>query len=93
MTSRTPTDPMTDVRPPRTARLLTAWTLLLLGLVMVEIRHLPPVLAALLVPYLVLMSWYWIGGLRRRATIGQSEPHEQTVPLSRAGLATGWNEK
>ena len=61
---------MTDGWPPRTARLLTAWTLLLLGLVLVEIRHLPPVLAALLVPYLALMAWYWIGGFRRRATIG-----------------------
>ena len=67
---------MTDGWPPRTARLLTAWTLLLLGLVLVEIRHLPPVLAALLVPYLALMAWHRAAGLRRRTMIGQMEPHE-----------------
>jgi hypothetical protein len=71
---------MTDGRPPRTARLLTAWTLLLLGLVLVEIRHLPPFLAALLVPYLALMAWHGVGGLRRRATMGKPEPHEGGSP-------------
>jgi hypothetical protein len=69
LTSRTPTDPMTNGRPHRTARLLTAWTMLLLGLVLVEIRHLPPVLAALLVPYLALMTWHGVSGLRRRVPI------------------------
>jgi hypothetical protein len=64
---------MTDGWPPRTARLLTTWTLLLLGLVLVEIRHLPPVLAALLVPYLALMTWHGVSGLRRRAMIGQDD--------------------
>lgn len=67
---------MTDGRPPRIARFLTAWTLLLLGLVLVEIRYLPPVLATLLVPYLALMAWYWIGGFRRRATSGTTEARE-----------------
>ncbi len=67
---------MTDGWPPRTSRFLTAWTLLLLGLVLVEIRHLPPILAALLVPYLALMAWHGAAGLRRRKVIGQMEPHE-----------------
>ena len=65
---------MTDGWPPRTARFLTAWTVLLLGLVLVEIRHLPPVLAALLVPYLVLMAWHGVAGLRRRPMIGRWSP-------------------
>src|SRR3982750_2220720 len=65
MTSRTPTDPMTDGWPPRTAQLLTAWTLLLLGLVLIEIRHLPPVLTVLLLPYLALIAWHGVSGLRR----------------------------
>jgi hypothetical protein len=67
---------MTDGWRPRTALILMPWTLLLLGLVLVEIRHLPPVLAALLVPYLALMAWHGAAGLRRRTVIGQMEPHE-----------------
>jgi hypothetical protein len=63
----------------------------LLGLVLVEIQHLPPVLAALLVPYLTLMALYWIAGLRRRTMIGQMEPQEggsQSRPEERADSQT-----
>jgi hypothetical protein len=62
---------MTDGRSPRIHLSLTIWTLLLIGLVLVEIRRLPPGLMVLLVPYLVLMARHWIGRLRQE---GRSEP-------------------
>jgi hypothetical protein len=43
---------MKDGRSPRIHLSLTIWTLLLIGLVLVEIRHLPPGVTMLLVPYL-----------------------------------------
>ena len=55
---------MTDGRSPRIHLFLTIWTLLLIGLVLVEIRHLPPGLTVLLVPYLALMARHWVGRLR-----------------------------
>jgi hypothetical protein len=48
---------MKDGRSPRIHLSLTIWTLLLIGLVLVEIRHLPAGLTVLLVPYLTLMAW------------------------------------
>jgi hypothetical protein len=62
---------MLDARSPRIDLSLTIWTLLLIGLVLVEIRRLPPGLTALLVPYLVLMARQRIGHLRQR---DQNEP-------------------
>jgi hypothetical protein len=56
---------MMDGRSPRIHLSLMIWTLLLIGLVLVEIRRLPPGLTALLVPYLTLMEWHWIGHLRQ----------------------------
>jgi hypothetical protein len=50
LSSRTPTSPMMDGRSPRIHLSLTIWTLLLIGLVLVEIRHLSPGLTVLLVP-------------------------------------------
>ncbi len=72
---------MMDVRSPRLHLALTLWTLLLIGLVPVEIRHLPPGLTVLLVPYLVLMAWHWIGHLRERG------PIEPVMPLDDAAGA------
>ena len=62
---------MTDGRSPRIHLFLTIWTLLLIGLVLVEIRRLLPELTVLLVPYLALMASHWIGRLRQR---GRNEP-------------------
>ena len=56
---------MMDDRSPRIHLTLTVWTLVLIGLVLVEARRLPPGLTALLVPYLVLMAWHWMSRLRR----------------------------
>jgi hypothetical protein len=69
---------MMDSRSPRIHLSLTIWSLLLIGLVLVEIRHLPPGLTVLLVPYLALMSRHWVGRLRQR---GQIEP---ALPLGDA---------
>lgn len=71
LSTRTPTSPMMDGQSPRTHLFLTIWTLLLIGLILVEIRHLPPGLTVLLVPYLALMARHWIGRLRQR---GHTEP-------------------
>jgi hypothetical protein len=60
---------MMDGRSPRIHLSLTIWTLLLIGLVLVEIRRLPPGLTVLLVPYLALMARHWIGRLRQRDQI------------------------
>jgi hypothetical protein len=60
---------MMDGQSPRIHLSLTVWTLLLIGLVLVEIRLLPPSLTALLVLYLTLMAWHWIGHLRQRDPI------------------------
>jgi hypothetical protein len=56
---------MLDARSPRIDLSLTIWTPLLIGLVLVEIRRLPPGLTALLVPYLVLMARQRIIRLRQ----------------------------
>ena len=74
LTSRTPTSPMMDGRSPRIHLFLTIWTLLLIGLVLVEIRRLPPGLTVLLVPYLALMARHWIGRLRKRDQIEPAMP-------------------
>ena len=74
LSSRTPTSPMMDGRSPRIHLCLTIWTLLLIGLVLVEIRHLPPGLTVLLVPYLALMARHWIGRLRQRDQIEPAMP-------------------
>src|SRR5262249_23378752 len=60
-----PTSPMMDARSPRIHLALTVWTLVLIGLVLVETRRLPPGLTALLVPYLALMARHWIIRLRQ----------------------------
>jgi hypothetical protein len=57
---------MMDGRSPRIHLSLTIWTLLLIGLVLIEIRHLPSGLTVLLVPYLALMARHWVGRLRQR---------------------------
>src|SRR5262245_33958155 len=62
---------MLDARSPRIDLSLTIWTLVLIGLVLVEIRRLPPGFTALLVPYLVVMARQRIIGLRQR---DQNEP-------------------
>src|SRR5262245_4050938 len=64
--SRTPTSPMLDGRSPRIHLALTIWTALLIGLVLVEIRRLPPGLTALLVPYLAVTAWLCLTRLRQR---------------------------
>jgi hypothetical protein len=61
---------MMDGRSPLIQLSLAIWTLLI-SLVLVEIRRLPPGLTVLLVPYLALMARYWIGRLRQP---GQIEP-------------------
>src|SRR4051794_40193902 len=76
--SPSPSSPMLDGRSPRIHLSLTIWTLLLIGLVLVKIRHLPPGLTVLLVPYLALMARLWIGRLRKRNQI------EPAMPLSDA---------
>jgi len=73
---------MMDGRSPRLHLALMLWTLLLIGLVLVEIRHLPPGLTVLLVPYLVLMAWHRIGHLRKR------DPIQPVMPLDDAAGAT-----
>jgi hypothetical protein len=60
---------MMDGRSPRIHQCLTIWTMLLIGLVLVEIRHLPPVLTVSLVPYLAFMARHWIGCLRKREQV------------------------
>ena len=60
LSSQAPTSPMMDGRSPRIHLSLTIWTLVLIGSVLVEPRHLPPGLTVLLVPYLVLMAWHWM---------------------------------
>lgn len=87
---------MTDGRSPRIHLLLTIWALLLIGLVLVDIRHLPPGLTLLLLPYLALMAWHWIGRLRQRAPIraemplvdadGSSSDDEQRGCADRPGI-------
>ena len=57
---------MIDGRSPWIHLSLTIWTLLLIGVVLVESRHLPLSLMVLLVPYLVLMARHWIGRLHQR---------------------------
>jgi hypothetical protein len=66
---------MLDGRSPRIDLSLTIWTLLLIGLVLVEIRRVPSGLTVLLVPYLALMARHWVGRLRKRDHI------EPTMPL------------
>jgi hypothetical protein len=70
---------MTDGRSPRIHLPLTLWTLLLIGLVLVEIRHLPPGVTALLLPYLALMARHWVGRLRQR------DPSRPVMPRDDAG--------
>jgi hypothetical protein len=65
---------MMDGRSPRLHLALTLWTVLLIGLILVEIRQLPPGLSALLVPYLALMARHWIGRLRPRDHIEPAMP-------------------
>ena len=74
LSSRTPTSPMMDGRSPRIHLSLTIWTLVLIGLVLVEIRRLPPGLTVLLVPYLALMARHWIGRLRQRDSDRAGDP-------------------
>jgi hypothetical protein len=62
---------MMDGPSPRIHLCLTIWTLLLIGVVLVESRHLPLSLTVLLVPYLALMARHWVGRLRQR---GDAEP-------------------
>jgi hypothetical protein len=69
--SRTPTSTMMHGRSPRIRLPFTTWTLLLIGLVLLEIRYLPPGLTALLVPYLAVMAWHCIDPLREGV---RSEP-------------------
>ncbi len=57
---------MLNGQSPRIQLSLTIWTLLLIALVLVEIRHVPAGLTVLLVPYLVLMAWHWMRRLRHR---------------------------
>src|SRR4051794_29088809 len=66
-----PASPMMDGRSIRIHLCLTIWTLLLIGLVLIEIQHLAAVLTVLLVPYLALMAGHWISCLRKR---DQTEP-------------------
>jgi hypothetical protein len=70
---------MTDGRSPRIYLFLTIWTLLLIGLVLVEIRHLPPGLTVLLVPYLALMARHWLGRLRQPGHIEPAIPRDDTA--------------
>jgi hypothetical protein len=70
---------MKDGRSPRIHLFLTIWTLLLIGLVLVEIRHLPPGLTVLLVPYLALMARHWVGRLRQPGHIEPAMPREEAA--------------
>src|SRR5262245_33330077 len=65
---------MMDGRTPRIHLCLTIWTLLLIGVVLVEIRHLSPVLTVLLLPYLAVMARHWIIRLRQRDQIELAMP-------------------
>jgi hypothetical protein len=91
---------MMDGRSPRTYPALTLWTLVLIGLVLAEVRHLPPGLTVLLVPYLALMARHWIGRLRKRDHIeplmpldnaaerpSDDEPHDRTDSTGSDGRA------
>jgi len=64
-----------DAPSPRIHLCLTIWTLLLIGVVLVESRHLPLGLTVLLVPYLALMARHGIGRLRKR------DLNEPAMPL------------
>jgi hypothetical protein len=64
---------MMDRRSPWIHLALTVWTVMLVGLVLVEIGRLPLGLTAVLVPYLTLTAWHWIGHLR------QPEPTEPAL--------------
>jgi hypothetical protein len=70
---------MKDGRSPRIHLFLTIWTLLLIGLVLVEIRHLSPGLTVLLVPYLALMARHWVGRLRQRGRIEPAMHRDEAV--------------
>jgi hypothetical protein len=70
---------MMDGRSPRIHLCLTIWTLLLIGLVLVEIRHLPPGLTVFLVPYLALMARHWIGLLYHRGHIEPATPQDDAA--------------
>src|SRR5262249_13669793 len=84
--SRTPTSPMMDGPSPRIHLCLTFWTLLLIGVVLVESRHLPLSLIVLLVPYLALMARHWISCLRQRDHV------HPVMPLDDAGGSPGGDE-
>src|SRR5262249_25541322 len=99
-----PTWPMTDGRSPRIHLCLTIWTLLLIGVVLVESRHLPLSLTVLLVPYLALMARHWIGCLRKRdnahplmrlddagGSPGDDEPY-QRADSPESGGRSGYDE-
>ena len=81
---------MIDRRSPRIHLFFTIWTLLLIGLVLVEIRRLPPDLTVLLVPYLAVMALHWVGRLCKldriepampfgdaAESLSDDEPHER----------------
>ena len=70
---------MANGRSPRIEQFLTIWTLLLIGLVLVEIMRLPPGLTVLLVPYLVLMARHWIGRLRQPGHIEPAMPPDDAA--------------
>lgn len=73
---------MMDGRSPRIPLFLTIWTLLLIGLVLVEIRRLPLGLTMLLVPYLALMASHWVGRLRQRSKIEPAIPRHDEAESS-----------
>ena len=67
---------MKDGRSPRIHLSLTIWTLLLIGLVLVELRHLPSGLTVLLMPYLAVMTRHWVGRLRQPGHVEPAMPRE-----------------
>lgn len=79
LSPRTPASPMKDGRSPRIHLSLMIWTLLLIALVLVEIRHLPPGLTVLLVPYLALMARHWVGRLRQPSQIEPAMPRDDVA--------------
>jgi hypothetical protein len=92
---------MKDGRSPRIHLSLSIWSVLLIGLVLVEIRHLPHGLTMLLLPYLAMMARHWIVRLRQRNPIepampredaagspSQDEPDECTDPLGSDGCSS-----